>query len=217
MENIFIFKNGDFVSAKIEKMFGTHGPYLIEGKRLDCLVKVHLLTDSSTSTTRNIGTTVEKSNTGSLVGRSIAGAIVAGGAGAVIGGLSGKKESVNNTETQEVKDTDLTVELNFQDNSSLYLRVKNINDFHWLLGFVNETPLTDDEISIEKEKANKTKEYNQKIEEANRKNNLDKKGYGGGLSWLFGLLFLVGSILNKNFLLFFFIINIYTNFTKIFL
>ena len=88
MKNIYIFKDGVSVDADIKRLFGTHGPYTIEGKRLDQLVKVQLIVDSSVSTIEQTGSIVEKAKTGSMVGRAVAGAVIAGGAGAVVGGLS---------------------------------------------------------------------------------------------------------------------------------
>lgn len=153
MKNIYIFKDGVSVDADIKRLFGTHGPYTIEGKRLDQLVKVQLIVDSSVSTIEQTGSIVEKAKTGSMVGRAVAGAVIAGGAGAVVGGLSGKKESVTSSVSSESIKTDLTAELIFDDTSSLYVQVKKIEAFHWLLGFANQQPMTDDELGNEKIKA----------------------------------------------------------------
>lgn len=47
MKNIFIFKNGKTAKADIKKLFLTHGPDTIEGKRLDHLKQVKLMTDAN--------------------------------------------------------------------------------------------------------------------------------------------------------------------------
>lgn len=153
MKDIYIFKNGETIPAKIEKLFETHGPYTFEGKRLDQLSKVELLVDSSTSTIKQTGTASEHTQTSNMLGRAAVGGVLAGGAGAVIGGLSGKKESISSNVSSEVINTDLTAQLVFEDNSSIYVRITDISAFHWLLGFANMKPLTDEELEVEKNKA----------------------------------------------------------------
>ncbi|CAG1021994.1 hypothetical protein MTYM_01408 [Methylococcales bacterium] len=51
MQDIYVLKSGESVPAKIERMFETHGPYMIEGQRLDFLSKVNILADSTNSAT----------------------------------------------------------------------------------------------------------------------------------------------------------------------
>jgi len=155
MKEIYIFKNGKTIQARIEKLFETFGPYTIEGRRLDLLTKVQLLVDSSTTSTYQSGTNTSIAKTGSMVGRAVMGGVLIGGVGAVIGGLSGKRESVINTVNNEILHTELTAELIFEDGYSLYVLLKDKGSFHWLLSFVNQTPLTDEEIEIDREKREK--------------------------------------------------------------
>lgn len=123
MKDIYIFKNGETIPAKIEKLFETHGPYTIEGKRLDLLSKVQVVVDSS------------------------------------------KRESIINS---EILNTELTAELTFEDQSSLYVLIKSIESFHWLLGFSNQQPLTDAELEVEKNKALNSK-FERQLNEAHEK------------------------------------------------
>lgn len=155
MKDIYLFKDGGSVPAEIKRLFGTHGPETLEGRRLDLLKKVQLIVDSSVSTVTQSGSNLEKSKTGSMLGRAVAGAVIAGGAGAVIGGLSGKKEVVTSSISSENINTDLTAELIFEDSTSLYVQIKNIDSFHWLLGYANQPPMTDNEIHIEEKKTRK--------------------------------------------------------------
>ena len=155
MKDIYLFKGGSSVPAEIKRLFGTHGPETLEGRRLDLLKKVQLIVDSSVSTVTQSGSNIEKSKTGSILGRAAAGAVIAGGTGAVIGGLSGKKEAVISSISSETINTDLTAELIFEDSTSLYVQIKNIDSFHWLLGYANQPPMTDTEIHIEEKKARK--------------------------------------------------------------
>lgn len=153
MKNIYIFKDGSIVPVEIKRLFNTHGPYTIEGKRLDLLTKVNLITDSSISTFKQTGSSIETSKTGSLVGRAVTGAVLAGGVGAIVGGLSGGKESVTTSTSEETIITDITIELVFNGNDFLYIQVKDMGAFHWLLGFANQSPLSDDKIETERQLA----------------------------------------------------------------
>jgi hypothetical protein len=150
LSNIYIFKNESKTLAKIVKMFDTHGPYLLEGRRLDQLVKVQLLHDASTSTSTQTGNSINTSNTGNLVKRAVIGGVLTGGVGAVIGGVTGKREATINTQTTTEVQTELTVELIYIDGSSQYVFLRDITSFHWLLSFANQSPMTDEEIASEK-------------------------------------------------------------------
>ncbi|MGZ4978709.1 MAG: hypothetical protein ACXV8O_16305 [Methylobacter sp.] len=155
MNDIYIFKNGETVPAQIERMFGTHGPYILENRRLDFLTKVQIITDSSTSTINQTGTSVSNAKTGSMLGRAVVGGVLAGGTGAVIGGLSGKRETQINTISSEIVDTALTAELIFEDGSLMYVLLKSIESFQWLLGFANQPSMNDEQLEIEEENASK--------------------------------------------------------------
>jgi hypothetical protein len=132
MNDIYIFRNGQTIPAKIEQLFVTHGPYTIEGNRLDLLTKAQIVVDSSTSSISQVGTSSSTANTGSMLGRAVVGGVLTGGAGAVIGGLSGKRDSTINTVSSESKSTELTTELTFEDGSNMYVLIKSMESFHWL-------------------------------------------------------------------------------------
>jgi len=146
MKGIYIFTAEGAVPANIGKLFDTYGPCTIEGRRLDFLNKVVLLVDDSTVTTIQSGTSASQAKTGSMIGRAVVGGILTGGAGAVIGGVTGKRESVINTTSIETLQKEITAELIFLDGTSMYVLLKNKKAFHWLLGFANQTPLTDSEL-----------------------------------------------------------------------
>lgn len=59
-----------------------------------------LLIDGQTSSSTT--STITKSSTGSVLGRAVVGTVVAGGAGAIIGGVSGKKTGIGHTTTNMV-------------------------------------------------------------------------------------------------------------------
>jgi hypothetical protein len=59
-----------------------------------------LLVDGQTSTSTT--STITKSSTGNVIGRAVVGTVIAGGAGAIIGGVSGKKTGIGHTTTDIV-------------------------------------------------------------------------------------------------------------------
>ena len=69
-----------------------------------------LFADSQTSSTTTSTTT--KSSTGSVVGRAVVGTIVAGGAGAIIGGLSGEKTGIGETTTNTITNYSVRISTN---------------------------------------------------------------------------------------------------------
>jgi hypothetical protein len=184
---ICVFKNGQTVPAVIKLLISTwhlndYGQMYVnyddskvvflEGQRLDKLIKVQLLLDSSTTSTFQTGTEVNKANTGSMIGRAIIGGVLLGGTGAVIGGLSGKRESEINAQSYSTTRTEFTAELLFDNGKSIYVLIKSQSAFHWLLGFANQPSLTNEELAIEKQKSikyKKKKEDYEKQEEINEK------------------------------------------------
>ena len=125
----------------------------LEDQRLDQLTKVQLLLDSSIVSTHQTGTGTSKAKTGNVIGRVVVGGVLMGGTGAVIGGLSGQRESEINTQIHSTTETELTAELFFENDKSLYVLLKSKEAFHWLLGFANQPSLTDTELELEKNKA----------------------------------------------------------------
>jgi hypothetical protein len=158
MDGIFVFQNGNRVPAKVERMFKTHGVFLINGVRLDTLSKLQILVDSSTSTRFESGQSITTSDTDSAVGRAIVGGIILGGAGAVIGGTTGKKTSAIDSVITEVRNTQLTAGLTFNDGSTMNVFLTSLEVYHWLLDMVGKPPMTDEELEAERKLAIKTEE-----------------------------------------------------------
>ncbi|MFZ4621109.1 MAG: hypothetical protein ACOYNS_11155 [Bacteroidota bacterium] len=154
MVGINVFENGEIVSAHIERMFVTHGPYQINGYRLDQLKSIDLLVDSSTSTStvNESGTITTKAKTGNLIGRTIVGATVLGGPGAIIGGTTGTKSSISSSTSviTETKNHQLTAKLTFYNKKSLNVFITDLEGYHWLLGMTGQKPMTQKELEVEK-------------------------------------------------------------------
>lgn len=147
MHGINVINDGKKVPAHIEKMFGEFGPYMLNGKRLDLLTKVQILVDSSISTTTTSGSSSSSASTGNMVKRAIVGGVLLGGAGALAGGVTGKRDSeIKSTSTESIS-TELTAELTFADGRSQYVFLTNMEGFHWLLGQANLEPMSDAELN----------------------------------------------------------------------
>jgi hypothetical protein len=153
MNNIYIFRNGCTELAQVEKLFKTHGPYELEGQRLDKLVKVQIISDSSTQSISQTGKETTKANTGEVIGRAIVGGVLLGGAGAVVGGMTGSHESKSKSSSRTLNKVEYTVELIFEEEVLLYVLVKSQDALHWLLSFVNQPSLTTEEVQSQKNMA----------------------------------------------------------------
>lgn len=79
------------------------------------LADVQLIEDISTSETN----TIQKSNTGNTIGRAVIGGVIAGGVGAVIGGVTSKKEMVSNTISKKKYTVKITKK-SLTDSTKLY-------------------------------------------------------------------------------------------------
>lgn len=82
-----------------------------------------LLVDGQTSTSTT--STITKSSTGSVVGRAVVGTVVAGGAGAVIGGLSGKKTGTGETTTNVITNYSVRISTNNIAEPTKIIRCNN--------------------------------------------------------------------------------------------
>lgn len=150
MSNIYIFENGTKKRVTVERMFKTHGSYVLEGRRLDQLVRVQIIHDSSTSSQTHQGTSIDSVNNLNMLKRAAVGGVLIGGVGAAIGGITAQREATINTVTNTHINTELTAELIYADGTSQYVLLDDIKPFHWLLSCVNQKPLTDEEVESER-------------------------------------------------------------------
>jgi hypothetical protein len=150
MDGLYTVKDGMRVPATVNKMFGTFGPYQLEGRRLDQLCKVSILIDSSTTTTREEGLSEQTSDTVSMIGRAIAGGMLVGGVGTILGALTGKKISKTGSIATEVKNVDLTVELRFETGPPLIAVLTNLKALRWLLELAAAPSMSDEEVEAQR-------------------------------------------------------------------
>ncbi|CAN7750659.1 hypothetical protein LJR066_006672 [Acidovorax sp. LjRoot66] len=132
------------------RMFGTHGPHLIDGKRLDQLTGVDLLLDSSTSVVSQTSYATTTSNATGVLGRAVVGGLVAGGVGALVGGTTGAKTTTSAGSSVESINTQLTVKLTFEAGQTIHAVVTDLAAYHWLLSFPGKPPATSEELEIAK-------------------------------------------------------------------
>lgn len=153
MNGVFTLKDGNMVPANIRRMYDTHGPYMMDEQRLDMLTKVTLLVDASTTTSYQTGTESSTAKTSSIVGRSVVGWALTGGAGAIIGGVTAKRSTTqNSTITQDIH-TNLTVMLEFLNAAPVHVNVTDLASYHLLLEQVECEPTSDYQLQVMEEAA----------------------------------------------------------------
>lgn len=132
---------------QFKQLHGTHGPWLINGLRLDELDSAEILLDSSTSTMHQTSTSTSTASNASAIGRAVVGGVALGGVGAVIGGTTGKRSTISTATAVESKAVELTVKLTFIGGEVLHAIVTDVAAYHWLLEFTTVAPATDEELA----------------------------------------------------------------------
>lgn len=136
-------------SFEIKRLFDSHGPWTINGKRLDELESVDIVLDSSTSSRHETSLGKTTANAGSLVGRAVVGGALLGGAGAVLGGATGTKTNVSTATSVETRNTELTCKLKFSNGDILHTIITDVAAYHWLLAFTSSPAATAQELERE--------------------------------------------------------------------
>lgn len=154
---IIPLNNENRKSFNIKKLFESHGPWTIDNHRLDELTSIDILLNSSASVTEETSTGKTTANTGSMIGRAAAGGVLLGGVGAVVGGITGAKTTVNTSTSIESLETKLTCKLTFADGKILHAIITDPAAYHWLLAFTTSRKFTEEEIEEEKLIANNNK------------------------------------------------------------
>lgn len=138
---------------EFKQLHGTHGPWLINGLRLDELESAEILLDSSTSTVRETSQSTSTASSSSSIGRAIVGGVALGGVGAVIGGATGKRLTETTSNAVESKDIELTVKLVFIGGEVLHAIVTDVAAYHWLLEFTTMAPASAEDIARQSRQA----------------------------------------------------------------
>lgn len=132
-------------------MFDTHGPFILEGHRLDGLANVEVLSDASTVTTSTKTTEageIRTSNT-SMITRGAVGGVVLGPLGAVIGANSASQNlsTESTSQTTQTRNVNTTVKLTFSDGGHLYVTLHEDSTLHWLLSMIGVEPADESQIA----------------------------------------------------------------------
>ena len=184
MFTIEINSTGIKKKATIEKLFLHNGPFCITQSknkdgfpvplaRLDYIETVEVVNDLSTRSTitTSEGNSVTTAKTGNMVKRAVIGGVLTGGAGAVIGGVTGTK----NTEVSTISNSSetikylVTLQVKFKDGKVLIISVNDPEITELLYSHIGTECISDDELEILKQKS-LTKIANEKraIEERSR-------------------------------------------------
>lgn len=135
------------------RLHRTHGPWLMNGLRLDELVSAEILLDSSTSTVHETSQSKSSASNTSTIGRTIVGGVAMGGVGAVIGGVTGKRTTETTSNSVEHRNVELTLKLVFLRGETLHAIVSDVAAYHWLLEFTTMTPASVEEIAAQSRQA----------------------------------------------------------------
>lgn len=163
-----IWSEGVKKKAKIAKLFLTEGPFClyqihdVNGfpkpiARLDNIKQIEVVEDLSTSKT--IVTTEANStttaSTGNLVKRAVIGGVLLGPTGAIIGGVTGTKNTkkIENSEYTEKVDYLVNINLIFKDGMSIVVKIDNPEVTDLLCSYLGVETVTDDELIELKQKA----------------------------------------------------------------
>ena len=112
---------------------------------LDCIVNDDIKEIETVKTYRGNSTATSKTNTGNMIGRTIAGGVLLGGAGAIIGGSTAKR----NTIIEHGTDTSIHNK-EVEHNYTVAITVKDISNPVLYLNVGNDTVLKDEIISLMK-------------------------------------------------------------------
>ena len=127
---VTVFIRGNAVRPRINRMFDTHGPWLLGEIRLDQLKSVEVVRDASTVTTteKSSGTITNEIS----IGRAIVGGIVGGGVAAVVGATGGRQKVSTESVAQQKVNAHVYVDLTFSDRPSIKAIVHDEEAFQLL-------------------------------------------------------------------------------------
>ena len=184
MYQVKIISAGVKKIAKIEKLYNYLGPlcltygndkdgFPVPIARFDNIESIEVVNDLSTRkiVTSSEGNSVTTAKTGNMVKRAVIGGVLTGGAGAVIGGVTGTK----NTEVSTISNSSetikylVTLQVKFKDGKVLIISVNDPEITELLYSHIGTECISDDELEILKQKS-LTKIANEKraIEERSR-------------------------------------------------
>ena len=153
---------GNKKKAKINKIFLDRGPFCIYQihdvngfpkpiGRFDQILDIEVLGDLSTkkTITHTEGTSTTTAKTGNLVKRAVIGGVLTGVGGAVIGGVTGTKETEIKTKSESFDEINYLVQLKLQfiDKTVIIINVNNPEITDLLYSYIGKVPLSDAELS----------------------------------------------------------------------
>ncbi|MBA6347078.1 hypothetical protein [Colwellia sp. BRX8-9] len=141
---IYILETGTPQLAIIKESFD-NGPLLLNEQRLDLLENVEVLLNSSTMTTYGTGDAVSKSSSGSMIGRGVLGAVIAGPTFGLVAALSGEKKTTIQNVSTEVVNLEVTIKLTFSNNFILNALIKDQETYQFLLSMITTQPMKEED------------------------------------------------------------------------
>lgn len=185
---VALLDSGKPKKAKMHRMFGTHGPFMIGALRLDRLDSVEILRDASTVTTYTATLGETATNTGSLVSRAVAGQILAGPVGAIIGGSTAKATTTSAAISNQVANPDVYLAMKFRNiATNVIVQLHSDEAFRQILASVGQKECTPVELA-EMEALSKIWQAEQERRNQTAKHDMSAISIGMGLVLAVSLL-----------------------------
>ena len=217
MYQVKIISAGVKKIAKIEKLYNYLGPlcltygndkdgFPVPIARFDNIESIEVVNDLSTRkiVTSSEGASVTKAKTGNMVKRAVIGGVLTGGAGAVIGGVTGTRntETVSTSTSSEVLNYLVTLQAKFKDGKIITFTVDNPEITELLFSHIGTEYINDEELAKlkilavqEKEKQRrlaedefKDQKITEKAEELAKKNLINKKPWDDKMTMLLTII-----------------------------
>lgn len=149
-----LFKNGNPIESRLQRLYKSHGPFVIDKYRLDWLVSAEVVRDASTVTTQSKSEGATSTKTGSLAGRAVVGGLIAGPAGAIIGGGSAKTHTSTSTTSTQSINVSIYISLLFKgDTSPIKIQLFDEASFQQVLACVGQKEWSQSELDNAKEES----------------------------------------------------------------
>jgi hypothetical protein len=164
MGAVVIYEGGKAHRNSIRRMYFANGPHLLGTRRLDHLVSATVIRDASTVSTSAMTDGTATTSMGSQAARGVAGAVLAGPVGAIIGGSGAKQNIATKTITQQTMNTDVYMQLQFKGESGpLTVQAKDEEAFQIIQSYAGSSEWTQAELDEAKVRGERAKSRADKL------------------------------------------------------
>lgn len=164
MGAVVIYEGGKARRDSIRTMYFANGPHLLGARRLDHLLSATVVRDASTVSTSAVTEGSATTSVGSQVVRGVAGAVLAGPVGAMIGGSGAKQNIATKTVSQQTTNTDVYMQLQFKGESGpVTVQAKDEEAFQIIQSYAGAPEWTQAELDEAKVRGERAKSRANKL------------------------------------------------------